>query len=308
MDNDSVLVTGGTGFLGRYLVPALRDRGLAITVFARPASDATRLERAGIPVVRGSLTDQSDLARALGGHDKVVHLAAATDVTDPSVNWQTNVEGIRSLIAAGQEQGVRRVLFFSSTCAGRTHRDAYGETKLEGEKLFAESGLAVTTFRPTMIYGFGSREFATFVNAVRRLPIVPIIGRGTHWLQPVSIHDVIPAVVAALERDVAIGKTYDIAGPAHISMNDLARLTASVMGRRLLLHLPVRLCMLGAKLLGLLFRRPFLTVDQVLAFVQDTEVDISSAREDLGFAPRPIDQGLQEVLRDFPWWREPDGG
>lgn len=292
-----ILVTGATGFVGRNLCRALAERGVGYVALARETSDVAPLEALGATIARADLCDVAALTRALDGCGAVVHLAAAADVTSPALNRRVNVEGVQALIAACRAAGGRRVLFFSSNCATRRLRDAYGITKFEGEQLFAQSGLDVTVFRPTMIYGAESKEFRTFLDAVRRWRLVPIIGSGRHTIRPVALADVLDAVIAALERPETIGRTYDIAGPAGISFNDLVRLVARILGkRRGIVHVPVGLAKFGARVLGRAMKHPPVTVDQVLAFAQDTEADIGPARRDLGFNPGPVEEGLAELL------------
>jgi len=292
-----ILVTGATGFLGGHLTREMARRGLEFCALVRRSSDTTALEELKVPLRTGDVTDLASVREALQGCQAIIHLAAAADVSDPKTNEKVNCGGVRHLIEAATATGVRRVLFLSSTCAGRKLRDAYGETKLQGERLFQESPLDVTIFRPTMIYGAGSKEFSRFVNTVRRCPVVPLVGPGTFHIRPGFVDDVVPAILSALETPQSIGKTYDIAGADRITFVELVREVARLLGRRrAIVPVPPSLCMLGARVLGKLMARPPITVDQVMAFLQDTEVDIRPAQEELGFSPRPLTDGLREVL------------
>ena len=263
----------------------------------RETSDTRHLESLGVEVRRGDLTDFASLAEALDGCGGVIHLAAAADVSDPKLNHLTNVEGVANLIMACEAAIATRVVFVSSNCAIRKYRDAYGMTKREGEKLFEASSLEVTVLRPTMIYGSGSKEFATFVNAVRRLPLVPLIGPGIYHIQPSFVGDAVPAILAAFERPAAVSKFYDIAGPESVTLNDFTQKVADALGRRArVLHLPSSICLLAARGMGAVLKHPPITVDQVMAFLQDTEADIAPARNELGFLPRGLEEGLRLAL------------
>ncbi len=93
------------------------------------------------------------------------------------------------------------------------------------------------------------------------------------------------------------GRTYDVAGPESLSFNDFIEVLGRVQGRRARpLHVPAPLALLGARILGRLQTHPFVNVDQVMAFLQDTEVDIEPARRDLSWDPRPLDEGLAELF------------
>jgi nucleoside-diphosphate-sugar epimerase len=298
-DRASVLVTGATGFLGRHLADELRRRGIAFAAMARSAEKARGYLEQGIEVSWGDVRDAAACAEAVRGRQVVVHLAAAADVSSPAVNQSVNIDGLRTILRASRESGVGRFLFVSSTCAGRKLRDAYGETKLQGETLVKESGLVFTILRPTMIYGRGSKEFGTFVRVIQRSRVVPLIGPGRNLVQPVLIDDAVGAMLALMHAPVASGRTYDLAGATPISFDDFVRLVCATLGlrRRILLHLPVGPMLVSARALGWVATHVPLTVDQVLAFVQDTVVDLEPLRRDIGFAPRTLAEGLALVLR-----------
>ena len=290
-------MTGSTGFVGGYLVPALLKRGDVVRCLARTPSKAESLADAGAEIVRGDLLDRASLDRAVRGCDAVVHLAAVADSSDPELNERVNVEGTRALGDACVEAGVRRIVNVSSTCAGRPLQDAYGETKARAERQLDRPELAVTHLRPTMIYGHGSYEFDLFARVVQRAPRVPIPGDGRNVLQPVFVEDAVAVILRCLDTDASVGSTYDVCGPESIEVNDFIGLLGRVQGRTARpLHVPAKLALLGARVLGRLTARPFINVDQVMAFLQDTHVDIQPARRDLAFDPRPLEVGLSELF------------
>jgi nucleoside-diphosphate-sugar epimerase len=296
-----LLLTGGNGFIGRHLAARLIALGRRFEILVRSRHHLELFERHGIRIHVGELADVPTLREACRGARAVIHLAAATDVSDAALNRRDNEDGVRHLIAALAGSPVERVLHFSTSCAGRERRDAYGETKLRAESLLAASGVPTVMFRPTMVYGRGSREFETFLAAVRRLPVVPVVGSGRNLLQPVCIHDVVDAALAALDSSAAIGKTYDIAGPRPVPFDELVQATARALGkRRVVAPFPVWLGMAAARALGKAMAHPPLTIDQVLAFTQDTRADLGPARADLGFAPRELDAGLRAILGAAP--------
>ncbi len=290
-----ILVTGATGFVGRSLVPHLAQ-GWSVRGLARDPSAAP----SGFEVVQGDLLDPASLTRACAGVDVVVHLAAVADSSDEELNQRVNVGGTAALARACLDAGVGRVVNFSSTCAGRRLRDAYGETKRLAEQELDHPELRVTHLRPAMIYGPGSKEWDLFVGVVRRAPVVPIPGSGQSILRPVHRDDVLDLVTKVIERDAAALGTYDVAGPAPVTTTELVEAVARAMGlQRRVIPLPAGPVVLGARILGRLMERPFVNVDQVMAFLQDTEVDIEPARRDLGFDPRPLIEGLDDVLGEL---------
>lgn len=297
MTDRIVVVTGATGFVGAYLVPALLEAGWSVRALARTLSKGVDLKRAGAELHRGDLLEPDSLRAALRGATAVVHLAAVADSSDGDLNHRVNVVGSANLVAACRAEGVARIVNVSSTCAGRDLQDAYGRSKLVAEAEFAGDDLQVTHLRPAMIYGHGSAEFDLFAAACKHAPRVPIPGNGRCVLRPVYVDDFVALVLRVLEREAAIGATYDVAGPDPIVIDDFVELLGRAQGRRRkTLHVPARLAILGARVLGRVQQHPFINVDQVMAFLQDTVVDIDPARRDLGWDPRPIEVGLDELF------------
>ncbi len=291
-----IAVTGSTGFVGKYLVPALLERGNTVNAFCRRADRGKPLKVAGADLVVGDLMQPPTLVRALKGCEAVIHLAAVADSSDEDLNHQINVVGSRNLVAAAREVGLTRILNVSSTCAGRKLQDAYGRTKQEAEAEFAAPSLAVTHLRPTMIYGHGSKEFDLFAQVVAKFSRVPIPGRGKSLMRPVFVHDFVDFVLRLLDSPETAGRTYDVAGPEPLSFDDFIYVLGRAQGTESrALHVPAPLAIGGARILGRLQRHPFINVDQVMAFLQDTEVDIQPARRDLAWDPRPLEEGLAEL-------------
>lgn len=297
-----VLVTGASGFVGGHLVGDLLARGARVTAMVRREADAQRFAERGVEARLADLRDRASLDAAVIGQRAVVHCAGAADVSDAAINQAVNVDGTARLAeaCAALEQPARVVLF-SSHCAVRPLQDAYGRTKLESEQALRATGAPHVILRPTMIYGEGSGEFTTFVRVVRRLPVVPIIGSGRSTIMPVFLDDLLPAVASALVRQAPLGQAYEICGPEPISFDALVAEVARHQGaRRRPLHVPGWLALLGARMIGMVWRHPPITVDQVMGFLQDTVADPGPAMRDLAFAPRPPAAGLSLLFTRTP--------
>ncbi len=298
------LVTGASGFMGFHVVRALLRAEIPCRAMVRRTSDDRALRGLGAELVTGDITRPETLGPALAGCRVVINLAGAADVADPALNEQVNVQGTANVARACAEAGVPRLLHFSSSCAVRAKQDAYGRTKREGERALQGCGLDLRIFRPAMMYGEGSKEWTTFVSTVARLPLVPVPGRGEHLLRPVLVDDAVQATLAAATRDGLDGRVYDIVGADSLTLNALVREVARRVGkRRRPLHLPLPLVLGGAHLLGKLVAHPPVVPDQVLAFDQDTTGDPGPASADLGFAPRPMAEGLDTLFARTPWRR-----
>lgn len=288
-----IAVTGATGFLGRYVVEALLERGAHVVGVVRnpdrvPAL-ATRIE-----MRRADLGEPEALARGFQGAEAVVANAALFSLRNQ--RWddhvRCNVEGTRNVLEAAAAAGVPRVVQVSSVAAyGFGHRGAVDETqplldertrrlpwtvyalsKALSERaawdLAHRHGLALTTVRPCTIYGAFDPNFTPVFRTLCALPI----GVMPAWLTMCFVHagDVATAIARALERPGAIGNAYNVTGPPETAW-DFARAWREAGGRAPRLLLPVPL--------------PFAM-----------RYDARRAQRDLHFATRSLVDGLRETF------------
>lgn len=226
LSRSTVLVTGGTGFIGRHLVAALMQRGASVKVLSRRSALAT--ER--YMTVVGDLTRPGTLEGVCQGVDIVFHLggyAHAVDQPDDSsefLNRQVTVEGTRALLEQSLKAGVSRFLFFSSVKAmgegGEVCLDeatdsqpvsAYGRAKREAERLVLDAGrkdISATVLRLPMVYGPGCKgNLPRMIQAIARGRFPPLPETGNQRSM-VDVRDVVQAALLAATNPIAAGKTY----------------------------------------------------------------------------------------------------
>lgn len=227
----TVAVTGATGFLGRYVVRVLAARGANVVGVVRNPGRVPELAAVCRALRRADLADPDALARGFEGAEAVVSNAALLPVR----NWrmadheQTNVQGTENVLRAAAAAGVQRIVHVSSVSVYRggsgptdEHRPlatkrgwldhAYGISKARAEtrawEIAGALGLALTTLRPCLIYGAFDTNFMPFLRALLA-PSVTALPVGLR-LPMVYAGDVAEAVARALERDVAIGRAYNV--------------------------------------------------------------------------------------------------
>ncbi|MFE5585726.1 SDR family oxidoreductase [Kitasatospora sp. NPDC056531] len=223
MTNNPVLVTGGTGTLGRQVVPLLRAAG-------RPVRVLSRRERAaedGVAYVRGDLLGDpaeagARLDEALAGVDTVLHLAGGPKGDD---------EATRRLVAAARRAGVRHLVYISVIGADKVPL-GYFRAKLGAEEAVAGSGLPYTVLRAAQFHDLAF----SVVGKMAKLPLVPAPG-GVRW-QPVDVREVAARLVE-LALDAPAGAVPDLAGPRVYGMGELTRGYLAAQGRSRK-QLPVR--------------------------------------------------------------------
>ncbi len=214
-DNASpVLVTGGTGRLGRVLLPRLVEAGFEVRALVRRPDAALP---AGVAAVRGDLVDGSGLAAACEGGAAVVHLASAGS-RGPSMQV-IDIEGTGRLLDAARAAGSPHVLYLSIVGLEAVHYPYY-EVKLAVERELAASGVPWTSLRTTQFHEL-MREWLEAA--------VPVFGRGVSF-QPVSTVDVADEVVRLL-REGPANRVVEYGGPEVLSSEALAATFTEVTGR-----------------------------------------------------------------------------
>ncbi len=255
----NIVVLGGTGFVGRHLVPALQRRGHRVTVPSRNRSSHRELSL--LPDVRIVDTDPYDvsqLAARFVGHDAVINLVGILNErgNDGSGFRRVHVDLTRGVIEACRRAGVRRLLQMSALNAGRK-RSHYLRTRGEAEALVRESGLDWTIFQPSVIFGRGDGLFTRFAGLLKLTPVLPLARAGARFA-PVHVGDVVAAYVRALEDRSTIGHCYELYGPEVLTLQQIVQYTAQQLGlRRWIVPLPDALGRMQAALMDHVPGKPF---------------------------------------------------
>lgn len=223
----SILVTGGTGTLGRLVVPRLRDAGVPVRILSRTAHDPGD----GVQYALGDLTTGAGVEAAVDGVDTILHCAGSSKGDDAKA---------RTLIRAVQRSGVRHLVYISVVGADRVpvvsavDRASFGyyAAKRAAEVLIEESGVPWTTLRATQFF-----ELAlTVVRQLAKLPVAPV--PAGLKLQPIDGGEV-AARLAELTLGVPSGLVPDLAGPEVFGLDELLRSYLRMTHRRRLI-MPVR--------------------------------------------------------------------
>ena len=175
----------------------------------------------------------------------------------------------------------------------------YARTKAAGEAAVRDAFPTATILRPSIVFGPEDHFFNRFAGMSRLLPFVPVVGGGTRF-QPVHVGDVADAVAAALERDDAVGRTFDLGGPRAATFRELLTYMLEVIGRqRRIVELPAGLAKLQATL-GERLPNPPLTRDQLLLLGRDNVVSTDAAGfAELGLSPTTLEAVLPGYLARY---------
>ena len=255
----TVLVTGGTGFVGTGIVHALRAEDRAVRCLVRDARKASRLASWGCDPVEGDVTDAASLRRAVEGCDRVVHLVAIRSGRRRDFD-RIMEQGTRDLVAAAKDAGVGRFVLMSALGTTEETKDLvpYYHAKWEMEQIVKASGLEHVIFRPSFIFAEQGGALEEFKRVVKLAPATPVIGSGEQRIQPIWRDDVATYFSQALDRPEAANRTFELGGPDVVSWNELwERLRQALhVRRRPLVHVPVSVMRVQATLLEVLPNPP----------------------------------------------------
>ena len=289
-----IAILGGSGFVGSHLVAALTREGWAIRVFTRRRSRSRAL--LVIPTCEVIETDvhlASNLNEHLAGCDAVVNLAGILNEYPRTGDRFRDVhaELPEKLAEACRHRGVERMLHMSALGVDADAPSEYLRTKFHGEQAAhaaAAHGIAVTSFRPSVIFGPGDSFFNRFADLLALSPLVFPLACPHARFAPVYVGDVVRAFLAALDDEATADRHYELCGPRTYAFRELVAYTARLTGRRrLIVGLSDRLSRLQGRVLERVPGKPFST-DNYLS----TKIDNICSRnglEQLGITPRSVE-------------------
>jgi NADH dehydrogenase len=268
-----VLVVGGSGFVGRYVVPQLSAAGHFVVVLTRRRARARHLLLLPtVQVVEGDPHDDATLARQLRGMTAAINLAGVLHERGRDTFARVHVDLPRRLAAACRNAGVARLLHMSALRASADAPSRYLRSKAEGEAAVAASDLAWTIFRPSVMFGREDTFLNLFPRLARFAPVLPLAAANARF-QPVYVADVAKCFVRALVDNDTIGERYDLCGPTVYTLAELARYACEVSGReRPIVALGPKLSSLQARVMEWL-TWPLMTRDNLASMQVDNVCD-----------------------------------
>lgn len=323
MANQTVAVTGATGFVGRSIVGELLRRGVRVRALARSRAKARGVLGApgdALTVIEGDIHDVASVRELLTGAQACVNLVGIIREQRGGVTFhRVHVAATRVLVETCREVGVTRYVQMSALGVSDDGNCPYRATKWEAEEIVRRSGLDWTIFRPGLIHGKDS----SFVEMAREWVkgeappffFLPYFRRGREdfntplggvnysepMVQPVLVDDVAAAFAAALEKRETIGETYNLVGAERLSWPAMLRvLRDQIPGANPRIEpwgVPGDLAAAGAWALGQVGLSSILPFDYGMAVMgaEDSVSETEKARKHLGLSPR----GFRESLATY---------
>lgn len=325
-----VLVTGGTGFLGKRLAYRLKELGYDTTVYGRNEKIGAELKKDGIRFKKGELHHYSDVRKAVKGNEYVFHCGAKSSPWGSySDFFQSNYRGTENVIRACRKHRTKRLIYVStpSIYFSFEHKtdvkehdplssdfmNDYAETKYFAEKLIKEAherGLPVISIRPRAIFGPGDTTLIPRLIDVHQKKFIPLIDGGKHQMDLTYVDNVVDALILCMNSPTStLGQFYNITNGEPVVFKEVVEALFQEM------NIPLKTKKIGFRFAFTLAtflewfantfqkgKEPLLTRYTVTVLAKSQTLNIDKAKKELGYVPRvSIQKGMQEFVK---WWEK----
>ncbi len=302
-----ILVSGGTGFVGSYLISRLasgeKGHGKIKCLVRDPEnSRAQALRERGVELAPGDVTRPQSLREAMQGADTVIHLVAIIRESKAATFQGVNAQGTGNMVDAALASGVKRFIHISALGASPDPGYRYTYSKWQGEEAMRSSNLDYTILRPSVIFGqgYGYSFVDSMIRSLNMLPLIaPLPGGGKTRFQPIWVEDVVSCIIGIL-NDRGKGhenrKTYDVGGPEHLTYREMLDAVIYALGaRRVRVNIPLTLMRLVVPAMERAMSNPPVTSVELKQMDLDNTTDLDSVERHFGFKPAALSEKLSYI-------------
>ncbi|MEK6766640.1 MAG: complex I NDUFA9 subunit family protein [Planctomycetota bacterium] len=295
-----ILVTGGTGFVGRNIVRLLVKKGQRVKCLVRKSSPRNVLDGLDVEFCTGDILVPGTLKEALQDIDTVIHLVGIIKEIKGATFERIHSEGTKNILEAARNAEVKKYIHMSALGTRPGGISRYHKTKWQAEEVVRNSGLKYVILRPPIICGADDEFVNMFAKMIRQTfitRIIPVIGKGESRMQPIYVGDVAHCFYEAALNDNILNKTYEIGGPDAISFNEILDTIMKVMQKnRFKIHLPMAMFKPLAFLMEKTLKDPPLNRDQLIMLREDNVCDITDMKRDFNIQPMPFEDAIRTYL------------
>ncbi|GLQ93936.1 complex I NDUFA9 subunit family protein [Dyella acidisoli] len=299
MTTQHIVILGGTGFVGSYLVPRLAADGHRIALLSRNRElHRTLAVLPSVSIHSADVYDDAVLRHHCEGADAVINLIGILNASGRHTFQRAHVEMARRLIDICKTAGVQRLHQMSSLKAGQG-QSQYLKTRGEAEMLVKSSPLNWTIYEPSVIFGIGDGLVTRFAKLLRSMPALPL-ARATSRMAPTYVGDVTEAIARCVaDEKLSSRRSFELYGPDVLTLGDIVRAIRDTAGLRTpIISLPDSLGRLQAHVAGMLPGKPF-SPDNFLSLGTDS-VGMVDGYAALGVTPQPFVRSLPRIIQGTP--------
>ncbi|GHM57919.1 MAG: 3-beta-hydroxy-Delta(5)-steroid dehydrogenase [Candidatus Mesenet longicola] len=310
-----VIIFGGSGFLGKYIVKHLADLGYAIKIFSRNQEKVKQLKLCGHPeqivVVGGYILDESVISKHIKGCDIVINLIGILNESKTQNFHTVHVDIAEKIARVAKANAVSFMIHFSAMNLESSYSSKYAQSKLLGEEVVTSAFPEAIIIRPSLVFGEEDNFFNKFAKLASILPFLPLINNGKMKFQPVYVDDLAKFVCYLIKLKDHDQKLYHIGGPKVYSIRNLLKFIITITNRKcLLINIPLPLAKLIAficelKFISILLKpitgsvEPLITRDQVKFLCNSGDFEQSHDLEKAKIRATPIESIIPKYLKIY---------
>ncbi|MCI0559142.1 MAG: NAD(P)-dependent oxidoreductase [Nitrososphaera sp.] len=325
MSKKIVLVTGGTGFLGKRLIHRLVTEGYSVRAVARRRSNTQPLEELGVEVFIADVADKDSLQKAFEGIDVLVHAAAGTSGKKEDCESAT-IQGTRNVLDLCNAYAIEKLVYISSCSVYGvadystnqtvteqsglerfpSRRGYYAASKQQAEQIVLNAmkagGRPIVVLRPGTIYGPGGKVFTRIMGLSLANKIFLVFGNGRFELPLVYIDNLIDAILQAISNSIANNQIFNVVDTERITKKlYIEELVKKLYRKSYCVYLPYSFlyCLTWAQeqAFGVLRKTPFLTRYRLISSQRQIKYDTSKIASEIGWQPRiTFNQAVAEIV------------
>ncbi len=290
----NIFVTGASGFVGTSLVKAMSEDAHIDNIFALYRK---KEQIPFIPKVNPVIGDLDSLpgVQLDGKADMLVHLAGYFKTESKTLCEKINVQGTRNAIELCRNNGINRILFFSTINVDLKAKGRYAESKLKAEDEVKGSGLEYMIIRPSLIYRGREGSLGKIIGYVEKLPAVPVFGSGKAKEQPIHIDELVELTMAMI-KDFRPGKTLYAAGKDAMPLKEMIGIIAGTRNKKAkLLQIPAKPVYWLLKLIEKTGIHPGISSEQVAHMSEDLSADMAETLALYPVAMRSFEEHMADI-------------
>ncbi len=295
-----ILVTGGTGFIGRNLIRGLVDSGKQVRVLLKPSRITPNFPKGiSVDVAVSSLTDEKNLRAALKEVDVIFHLAGVERSGHKGDLNQVDIEGTRTLLRSARSSKISRIIYVSHLGADRN--SAYPVYKAKGiaEQEIINSGIPYTILRTSALFGEGDQFTVPLAKLIRISPgFLLLPAGGENLLQPLWVNDFVTCLQLSLDDPKKINRSLSLGGIETFTYQDIAQLLMQTMGiKRALIKVSPQFLRTTTLLLDLVYPRFPLSIFWLDQMAENRITALDTIPREFGVLPARMKNQLEYLKR-----------